>query len=225
MRICKKPEERKLEITEAALELFLEKGYENVSIKDITNKVQVASGLFHYYFHSKEEVLMECVRLDRKNFIEELNRSQYLNENRSAVEKINYLMSRAVQNIMERSELIQNVWYVNSGMLMNQIKLEVLGAISDMLAEFITQGNEEGVFDCKYPRAVAEIAVFGLNQHFMNEQERDASLRQYLLGEYIYMSREKLREIFMGALNMKEPNGLLEFPMPAAQEKSKEESL
>ncbi len=225
MRICKKPEERKLEITEAALELFLEKGYENVSVKDITNKVNVASGLFHYYFHSKEEVLMECVRLDRKQFIEELNQSKYLNEDRSAIEKINYLMSRAVQNIMARSELIQNVWYVSNGMLMNQIKLEVLGAISDMLAKFIEQGNVEGVFACKFPYAVAEIAVFGLNQHFILEQERDPSLRKYLLGEYIYMSREKLREIFMGALNMKEPGGLLDFPMPETQKKTKEESL
>ncbi|HEX3026867.1 MAG TPA: TetR/AcrR family transcriptional regulator [Clostridia bacterium] len=75
MRITKKPEERKQEIVEAALELFLQKGYDNVTVKDITTKVNVAAGLFHYYFHSKEDVLLECVRLDRKNFFDALTRS------------------------------------------------------------------------------------------------------------------------------------------------------
>nr|WP_319488968.1 TetR/AcrR family transcriptional regulator [uncultured Caproiciproducens sp.] len=211
MRVSKKPEERKLEIAEAALKLFLEKGYENVSVKDITNKVNVAAGLFHYYFHSKEDVFMECIRFDRQKFIDEFNESDYFPANMGAVDKINLLLSETLHNIMARTQLVKDGWNINSAMLLEQVKDGVLGGISDKLAEFIIQGNEEGVFDCKYPQATAEIAVYGLNHHFMREQQRDPSLKQYLLGEYVFIAREKIRDIFMSMLNMKEPMGLFDF--------------
>lgn len=211
MRVTKKPEERKLEISEAALELFLEKGYENVSVKDITTKVNVAAGLFHYYFHSKEDVLMECVRLDRQKFIIELNELKYFSEDKSAIEKINYLLSVVLHNILERTNLFRESYSINSAMLVEQAKLEVLAVLSDKLTEFIIQGNREKVFSCRYPRETAEIAVFGVNRQFRMEQERNPSLNQYLLGEYIYIEREKYRNIFMNMLNMKEPMGLFDF--------------
>lgn len=223
MRVTKKPEERKLEISEAALELFLEKGYENVSVKDITTKVNVAAGLFHYYFHSKEDVLMECVRLDRQKFIIELNQLKYFSEDKSAIEKINYLLSVVLHNILERTNLFRESYSINSAMLVEQAKLEVLAVLSDKLTEFIIQGNREKVFSCRYPRETAEIAVFGVNRQFRMEQERNPSLNQYLLGEYIYIEREKYRNIFMNMLNMKEPMGLFDFEDTAMETDSGKE--
>lgn len=223
MRVTKKPEERKLEISEAALELFLEKGYENVSVKDITTKVNVAAGLFHYYFHSKEDVLMECVRLDRQKFIIELNELKYFSEDKSAIEKINYLLSVVLHNILERTNLFRESYSINSAMLVEQAKLEVLAVLSDKLTEFIIQGNREKVFSCRYPRETAEIAVFGVNRQFRMEQERNPSLNQYLLGEYIYIEREKYRNIFMNMLNMKEPMGLFDFEDTAMETDSGKE--
>jgi Transcriptional regulator len=211
MRITKKPEERKLEIVKAALELFLQKGYDNVTVKDITTKVNVAAGLFHYYFHSKEDVLFECVRLDRKNFFDALTRSNCFPDDMCAIDKINLLLSKILHNIAARTQLFKDSWSINSAMLVNQVKYDVLGAIADKMTEFIIQGNQEGVFDCKYPRETAEIAVFGLSHQFSREQERNPSLQEYLLGEYVFIEKEKYRTIFMGMLNMKEPRGLFEF--------------
>ena len=50
--------EKQKEIIDTALQLFLEKGYEKTSIKDITEKMNIATGLFHYYFNSKENALI-----------------------------------------------------------------------------------------------------------------------------------------------------------------------
>lgn len=47
---------KKDEIIEAALELFLEKGYEGTSVRMIQKKVGSEIGLFYYYFKSKDEV-------------------------------------------------------------------------------------------------------------------------------------------------------------------------
>ncbi|MFB0919240.1 MAG: TetR/AcrR family transcriptional regulator [Clostridiaceae bacterium] len=57
MRVTKEPETRKREIMLAAKRLFVSKGYGNTSINDIVNEVQVAKGLFYYYYPKKESLL------------------------------------------------------------------------------------------------------------------------------------------------------------------------
>ena len=59
MRVTKDPEIRRQELVQASLELFLDKGYEKTSVKDIVAAVGVAQGLFYYYFPSKEDILKE----------------------------------------------------------------------------------------------------------------------------------------------------------------------
>ena len=49
--------ERRNEFIAAAEELFNERGYENTTVDDIVTKMNVAKGLFYYYFDSKDKLL------------------------------------------------------------------------------------------------------------------------------------------------------------------------
>lgn len=60
-RISKPPEIRKQELIDIATKLFLEKGYENVSVRDILKEVNGAPGMFYHYFKSKQEIYSEAV--------------------------------------------------------------------------------------------------------------------------------------------------------------------
>lgn len=51
-------EVRRNQLLDIALELFAERGVENVSIKDLATEVGVASGLIYHYFRSKDELLI-----------------------------------------------------------------------------------------------------------------------------------------------------------------------
>ncbi|MDD2996832.1 MAG: TetR/AcrR family transcriptional regulator [Paludibacter sp.] len=55
-RITKDPETRRQEIVDTAIHLFIEKGYEQTSMLDITKSINVSSGLCYRYFKSKEEI-------------------------------------------------------------------------------------------------------------------------------------------------------------------------
>ena len=46
----KKPEVRRQELIDVASALFAEKGYEEVSVRDILQIVGGAPGMFYYYF-------------------------------------------------------------------------------------------------------------------------------------------------------------------------------
>ena len=54
------------QITEAAYELFLEQGFDAVSIQEIAERAGVAKGTFYLYFHDKDE-LKEAVITQKSN--------------------------------------------------------------------------------------------------------------------------------------------------------------
>ena len=57
VRIVKKHNERKQEIIDTALKIFIRKGYEKSSVNDILREIGIAKGTFYHYFKAKEEVL------------------------------------------------------------------------------------------------------------------------------------------------------------------------
>lgn len=52
---------RRAELLKAALELFSEKGFENCSLKDLSDKVGVTPGLVYHYFENKHRLLIAVV--------------------------------------------------------------------------------------------------------------------------------------------------------------------
>ena len=56
-------EERKRAILMTALTLFVERGYYDTKITDIAKAVPMSTGLLFHYFESKEELLLELVKM------------------------------------------------------------------------------------------------------------------------------------------------------------------
>lgn len=54
-------EERKLQILKALDQCLLEKSFQQTSIKDISRTAQVNHGVLHYYFKSKEDILLHYI--------------------------------------------------------------------------------------------------------------------------------------------------------------------
>lgn len=61
MRVVKKPEERKAEMVAAATRLFAEQGFVRTSVAEIVSAVDVAKGLFYYYFTTKDDMVKAVV--------------------------------------------------------------------------------------------------------------------------------------------------------------------
>jgi len=61
MRVVKKPEERKAEMVAAASRLFAQQGFVRTSVAEIVSAVDVAKGLFYYYFTTKDDMVRAVV--------------------------------------------------------------------------------------------------------------------------------------------------------------------
>lgn len=59
MALTKKAEKTKLKLLESAKKLISERGFEQVSVEDITRESGVAKGTFYHYFKTKEDVIGE----------------------------------------------------------------------------------------------------------------------------------------------------------------------
>jgi AcrR family transcriptional regulator len=70
----------KEQIIDKSIHLFLDKGYNATTIKDITDAVNITKGAFYWHFKSKDELLETIVSLFESNFtdsvIREVNNSQ-----------------------------------------------------------------------------------------------------------------------------------------------------
>ncbi len=57
--------ERKVQLIDAASELFAERGYDETRIVDIVERAGVAKGLFYWYFENKEALFRDLVEENR----------------------------------------------------------------------------------------------------------------------------------------------------------------
>jgi AcrR family transcriptional regulator len=57
-------EMRRNQLLDIGLALFAERGFENVSIKDVATQAEVSSGLIYHYFRSKDELLVAIFQRD-----------------------------------------------------------------------------------------------------------------------------------------------------------------
>lgn len=104
MRISKDREERKNEIVTICRDLFLKNGYNNTSVDDIVSKINVAKGLFYYYFPKKESVLYEIANQFVENFRVKINLIS--NKKIHPTIKLNEIFSFCFSEIKENQQLL-----------------------------------------------------------------------------------------------------------------------
>ena len=60
-RTVKQPDERRQELLDTAMRLFVERGVEDVSMRDIAEAAEVTPGLIYHYFDSKTDLFNEVL--------------------------------------------------------------------------------------------------------------------------------------------------------------------
>lgn len=109
--------ETKKTIYESAVSLFGEKGYNTVSVDDITAKAGTSKGTFYLYFKNKEDVILEKFKAIDSHY---LNAYNSLDKNQTVSDKIlNFVREQHTYALEEFGlELLKVVYY--SQLVQNQ---------------------------------------------------------------------------------------------------------
>jgi AcrR family transcriptional regulator len=97
--------DRRLQIVTAATNVLGRHGYANTSLKQVAQEAGIAPGLLHYYFQSKEELLVEVVAAMDAQLTADWDMDVQGIEDPMA--RINTGMERAVANVTGNPEFIR----------------------------------------------------------------------------------------------------------------------
>ncbi len=145
---------RRNQILDTALRLVYTKGYEQMTIQDILDNLQISKGAFYHYFNSKAAVLEALVEriVDE---VEPLLLSIVQDPHLSALEKFQRFFDTTARWKTDRKDLmlgLMRMWYADENAIVRQkVFASTLKRVSPLLAEIAHQGVQEGVFTTSYP--------------------------------------------------------------------------
>ena len=189
-RTAKPPEERKLEIVEAARRLFFSRGFAKTTITEIIEDVEVSKGLFYYYFGSKEEILDEIVKdlvaedvaalegiAERTDLPPLTVITEMLRKHRSLVADADGRIAVQLRGIN------------NPEIVIKTVRLGVI-RLTPLFVEVVERGKRAGLFHIDKPRECVELllaaytfdAVFGRVTHRADYDEAFAQILERSLG-------------------------------------------
>lgn len=165
MARLKKEEEytnRRNEILDAAQYLIQTKGYEQTSIQDILDRLQISKGAFYHYFGSKA-ALLEAVTARMVDEADQVMHPIVHDPTLPALEKFNRLNDVMGQWKTARRPMLMSllrVWYADDNALMRQKTVGALiRRVEPLYVEIVRQGNREGVFKTTYPDRVGAVII------------------------------------------------------------------
>lgn len=159
----KNPEQTKERIVDASIKLFIEKGYEQTTIQDILDALNLSKGGLYHHFKSKEEIL-EVVKQKRAQYAAERARDLIENtKGTNAKEKLkNILYKIATDTEIHSYDTIltsqTNDPYFVMSALQNTVNQD-----ASILGKLIESGRKDGSLQTTQPVLCAEIFLLLLN--------------------------------------------------------------
>ena len=195
MRDAKESEVRRLEIMNAAMQLFREKGYTNTTTQDIVDKVNISRGLLYYHFKNKEDILYCLVEQYSEKLLKDIYQITF-SKDKSAIEKVRGFIEATIISSerisVEGTELQQTVDLEENRYMIDKLSHKLIKKLTIYFEKIIQQGIEEQSFLVQYPLETAEFLmtayVFVSNNMSMKYSDKE-SLDDYLSAYKIILER------------------------------------
>jgi AcrR family transcriptional regulator len=170
MRTVKAPEVRRAELLALAEKLFKTQGYSKTSVDDIVRHAGVAKGTFYHYFKSKDDILKALTQqlvAEMAADCRQIAEDPRLN----AAEKIIAVIYSQKETTGEQQCVIDGMHLPENRALHELINIETIQSFGPILADIVTQGNQQGLFQVDDPLSTVEFILAG---------------SQFLFGEGIF---------------------------------------
>lgn len=135
-------------IIDAARELFYEKGFTGVTVRDIASKAEVNLALLHYYFRTKEKVFEVVFNEAFTLLFRKLNRA--MSSDVDLFEKIRLIVSSYITTAMKYPQLPSFI-------------MHELSANADFVWKSIYSNEEKGDVNTSYEKFFQEVVEAGEN--------------------------------------------------------------
>lgn len=158
---------RRAQLIRAAYKVVGQKGYYDFTIRDIALEAGLSTGLVHYYFKNKEDLLLNLLKEINKNITNVLGKN--ISKVEDPREKLNIFMTQAfdlMKNEKDYFYIVIDFWsQVNKNERMKRANIKLFKSYRDEVTAILKEGVEKGVFvemDVVYTAAVIISIIQGL---------------------------------------------------------------
>jgi len=160
MRVVKKPEERKAEMVAAASKLFAQQGFVRTSVAEIVAAVDVAKGLFYYYFTTKDDMVKAVVEGYASYLGSEA--MKIAQADGTAREKVCRLMQHEAWNQCFTQPLLTDLCLPQHAALYSDMSDRVVDHMRPAVEKILAQGMDERGVDSTDASRLAGVGMYGV---------------------------------------------------------------
>lgn len=148
-------EERRAEILDVTCQVVIERGFAATRIADVANKLGVSTGLIHYHFDSKDQLLAEAFLRAAKEDVDRLKLE--VAKARTPIAKLDEIFKLYSPKEAEPGWML----YIDGwgealrSKAIRQISQDLDIQCKQVLEDIIDEGVAAGVFTCEDPHATA----------------------------------------------------------------------
>ncbi|PKL37228.1 MAG: hypothetical protein CVV44_16475 [Spirochaetae bacterium HGW-Spirochaetae-1] len=157
---------RRSQLIKAAYRVLSKKGYHDFTIRDIAKEANLSTGLVHYYFKNKQDLLVSVLKDINENLRRFLDKS--FEQLDSPVEKLRVFMTHAFELAKDEEyfSVIFDFWTLsNNNDRMHRANMKLLKSYRDECRRIIEEGIRQGVFntiDVEYTTAIIISVIQGM---------------------------------------------------------------
>ncbi|MBR5302443.1 MAG: TetR/AcrR family transcriptional regulator [Clostridia bacterium] len=160
MRIVKKPEERRAEMVAAASRLFVQQGFVRTSVAEIVSAVDVAKGLFYYYFTTKDDMVKAVVE-GFTSFLGE-QAIEIARGEGDAQEKLSRLMGHPMWSQCFTQPMLGDLCLPQYAALYSDMCDRMMDHIGPALEMILAQSMQERAMDAAQAQKLAGVGLYGV---------------------------------------------------------------
>ncbi|HLN61860.1 MAG TPA: TetR/AcrR family transcriptional regulator [Symbiobacteriaceae bacterium] len=154
-RVIKPADQRRMELMNAARELFIEQGYEQTTMSNIAKRANVAQGTSYIYFSSKQEILMAIMR-EMLETLAEAIQSLADRTDLPAPAVLRQSMNHCLTLVSQQTPVVEAVFLRANYSLPSQLLEQIAPTLLPIITSIIENGVREGSMKVTHPRLAAD---------------------------------------------------------------------
>jgi len=142
--------------------LFYKNGYENTSIANVIDAVDIAKGTFYHYFKSKEALLDQIIDRIATNITAIIDKVLEESEENAIVELNNMFREIGQYKAQEKEVLLmmtRAIYSENNIILKTKLTKKRINIVTPRLTKVIVRGVSQGLFHTGNPEYTAELIL------------------------------------------------------------------
>ncbi|MCH5258844.1 MAG: TetR/AcrR family transcriptional regulator [Lachnospiraceae bacterium] len=164
--------QKKQYILDKAREVFVEKGFKNVTMKDIVEACEISRGGLYLYFDSTEQILMEILQMEAQETDDLF--AGHISEEATAADILTLFLKEQKKELLQKKNnltvAVYEYFFAHKSTDKNNMLRKQFDAGVRVIEKLIEAGIASGEFYCENPRGAASNIMYVLEGLKINAQ-------------------------------------------------------